>query len=88
MTPHIPLKGSTAGRQYAGWQPRAVAMNGLGWFVPEGGVSVEPIGAFCAMDVRPRSIGRQEHDLLADLASWVQQELWREFRGRPTPALN
>jgi len=30
MTPHIPLKGSTAGRQYAGWEPRAVAMEGLG----------------------------------------------------------
>jgi uncharacterized protein len=26
----IPLKGSTAGRQYAGWEPRAVATQGLG----------------------------------------------------------
>lgn len=32
MTSHvsIPLKGSTAGMQYAGWQPAAVAMSGLG----------------------------------------------------------
>jgi putative CocE/NonD family hydrolase len=30
MNPHIPLKGSTAGRQYADWEPRAVAMHGLG----------------------------------------------------------
>ncbi|MEJ2890861.1 CocE/NonD family hydrolase [Actinomycetospora aeridis] len=30
MTPHIPLKGSTAGRQYAGWTPRAFAAEGLG----------------------------------------------------------
>ncbi|GAA4800433.1 hypothetical protein GCM10023200_41630 [Actinomycetospora chlora] len=30
MTPHIPLKPSTAGPQYAGWTPRAVAMEGLG----------------------------------------------------------
>jgi predicted acyl esterase len=31
MTPHltIPLKGSTSGRQYAGWEPRAVATQGL-----------------------------------------------------------
>lgn len=28
--PHIPIRPSTAGRQYAGWMPRAVAMNGLG----------------------------------------------------------
>lgn len=61
-------------RFYAGWPLTA----------PGG----EPVGAFCAMDVRPRSIGLQEHELLADLASWVQQELWREFRERPTPALN
>jgi uncharacterized protein len=26
----IPLKGSTAGRQYAGWEPRSVAMQGMG----------------------------------------------------------
>ncbi|NEM08736.1 CocE/NonD family hydrolase [Geodermatophilus normandii] len=30
MSTHIPLRGSTAGRQYAGWEPRAVAMEGLG----------------------------------------------------------
>ncbi|MFC5139358.1 CocE/NonD family hydrolase [Actinomycetospora rhizophila] len=30
MTPQIPLKGSTAGRQYAGWTPRALATEGLG----------------------------------------------------------
>ncbi|MGY1668418.1 CocE/NonD family hydrolase [Geodermatophilus sp. SYSU D00696] len=30
MTPHVPLEGSTSGMQYAGWQPRAVAMDGLG----------------------------------------------------------
>jgi predicted acyl esterase len=32
MTPHptIPLKGSTSGRQYAGWEPTAAAMHGLG----------------------------------------------------------
>jgi predicted acyl esterase len=32
MTPQltIPLKGSTSGRQYAGWEPRALAMQGLG----------------------------------------------------------
>jgi uncharacterized protein len=30
MSTHIPLKGSSAGRQYAGWEPRAVAMEGLG----------------------------------------------------------
>lgn len=26
----IPLKGSTAGPQYAGWQPRTLATQGLG----------------------------------------------------------
>jgi hypothetical protein len=26
----IPLKGSTSGRQYAGWEPRTAAMPGLG----------------------------------------------------------
>ncbi|GAA4903146.1 hypothetical protein EV188_1011166 [Actinomycetospora succinea] len=30
MSPRIPLKGSTAGRQYAGWTPRALAAEGLG----------------------------------------------------------
>lgn len=28
--PHVPLKPSTAGTQYAGWTPSAVAMSGLG----------------------------------------------------------
>ena len=26
----IPLKGSTSGMQYAGWEPRTFAMDGLG----------------------------------------------------------
>jgi uncharacterized protein len=30
LTPTIPLKGSRAGVQYAGWQPRSAAMDGLG----------------------------------------------------------
>jgi len=30
MSTHIPLKGATAGIQYAGWEPRAVAMESLG----------------------------------------------------------
>ncbi|WP_448642855.1 CocE/NonD family hydrolase [Geodermatophilus sp. URMC 63] len=30
MSTHIPLRGSTAGQQYAGWEPCAVAMEGLG----------------------------------------------------------
>jgi GAF domain-containing protein len=56
-------------RFYAGWPLTA----------PGG----EPVGAFCAMDVRPRAMGRQQHELLADLAHWVQQELHRGLRGRP-----
>ena len=61
-------------RFYAGWPLTA----------PGG----EPVGAFCAMDVRPRSMGRQEQELLSDLASWVQQELLRELRARPSAGLN
>lgn len=68
------VRGDPYLRFYAGWPLTA----------PGG----EPVGAFCAMDVRPRTIGRQQQELLADLASWVQQELLREFRDRPSAALN
>jgi uncharacterized protein len=59
MTAHIPLKGSTAGRQYAGWEPCAVEMEGLGDRVLAGQCVPVAGGAELNADVyTPRTPGR------------------------------
>lgn len=36
-----------------------------------------PVGTFCLFDRRRRSLGRREHALMSELASWVEAELTR-----------